>query len=400
MKQNLWLTLVTCLAYCVDKELWKAIDYLKEQVIRILINSCAVSIPCDRSNITVRASDARCWRYPILTGAQELFRIRIRVLKEQQEKDRRILLDNQQRMRLAAKAKRLTRKLLEETSVLFTPDTVLGWYRRLIAQKYDGSENCKNPGRPKISQEITDLVIRFKQENPRWGYTRIRDYLVYLGHKIGETTVKNILLENGYDPEPDLTRKTTWKEFIKSHWNVLAACDFFSVELLVKGKLIRCLVLFAMDLATRKVEILGIRSQPNGPWMEQIARNLTCEGSFLAGKKYLIHDRDPLYTDKFESILKTTGVESVKLPPRSPNLNAHAERFVRSVKEECLDHLILSSEDQLRHVLSEYLQYYQHERIHQGLNRIIEPQHEGCQGDIICIKRLGGLLKSYHRRAA
>jgi hypothetical protein len=125
MKENLWLTLFTCLAYCVDKELWKAIDYLKGQV---------------------------------------------RVLKEQQEKDKRILLDNRQRTRLAAKAKRLTQELLEATTVLFTPDTILGWCRKLIAQKYDGSENCRNPGRPRMSQEIIDLVIRFKKENPHWGY--------------------------------------------------------------------------------------------------------------------------------------------------------------------------------------------------------------------------------------
>ncbi len=160
-------------------------------------------------------------------------------------------------------------------------------------------------------------MIQFKEENPRWGYTRIRDYLVYLGHKIGETTVKNILIENGLDPEPDLTRKTTWKEFLKSHWNVLAACDLFSIELLVKGKLVRYMVLFAINLATRKVEILGVGAQPNGPWMEQIARNASGEHGFLAGKKYLIHDRDPLYTDKFDSILKAAGVEAVKLPPQS-----------------------------------------------------------------------------------
>jgi putative transposase len=273
MKQHLWLTLMTCLAFCLDKELWKAIDYLKEQV---------------------------------------------RVLKEQQEKDKRILLDNRQRTRLAAKAKRLTRELLEHS----------------------------------------------------------------------------------YDPEPDLARKTTWKEFLSSHWHVLAACDLFSVELFVKGKLVRYMVFFALHVATRKVEILGIGAQPDGPWMEQIARNVSGEGGFLTGKKYLIHDRDPLYTKKFDSILKGAGVEAVKLPPRSPNLSPQAERFVRSVREEGLDDLILSSEDQLRYVLSEYLQYYHHERIHQGLNRIIEPQHEGHQGEIICIERLGGLLKSYHRKAA
>jgi putative transposase len=355
MKENLWLTMVTCLAYCLDQELWKAIDYLKEQV---------------------------------------------RVLKKQQEKERRILLDNRQRTRLATKAKRLTRELLEQTTVLFTPETVLGWYRKLIAQKYDGSKNRRTPGRPKISQEIIDLVVRFREENPHWGYTRIRDYIVHLGYKIGETTVKNILVENGYDPEPDLTRKTTWKEFLSRHWNVLAACDLFSVELFIKGKLVRYMVLFAIELATRKVEILGIDAQPNGPWMEQIARNVSGEGGFLVGKKYLIHDRDPLYTDKFGHILKTAGVKPVKLPARSPNLNAYAERFVRSIKEECLNQLILSSEEQLRYVVSEYLEYYHHERPHQGLNRIIEPQHEGNHGDIICIERLGGLLKSYHRKAA
>ena len=113
-----------------------------------------------------------------------------------------------------------------------------------------------------------------------------------------------------------------------------------------------------------------------------------------------LHDRDPLHTDKFDSILKAAGVDPVKLPPRSPNLAAHTERFVRSIKEECLDHLILSSEDQLRYVLGEYLKYYHHERIHQGLNRIIEPQHGRNQGEIIRIERLGGLLKSCHRKAA
>jgi putative transposase len=354
-KQKLWLTFITCLAYCVDKELWKAIDYLKEQV---------------------------------------------RVLKELQENEKRILLNNHQRIRLAAKAKHLTRKLLDETTVLFTPETILGWYRKLIARKYDGSQNAKNPGRPKITKEITELVIRFKCENPHWGYTRIRDYIVYLGYKIGETTVKNILLENGFDPEPTSTRKTTWKQFIMSHWNVLAACDFFSVELLIKGKLVRSMVLFAMDLSSRKVEILGIRSQPNSSWMEQIARNLTWDDTFLSGKKYLIHDRNPLFTAKFESILKTSGVEPIKLPPRSPNLNAYAERFVRSIKEECLNHLVLSSEEQLHYVLAEYLEYYHHERIHQGINRLIEPTHGACHGEIVTIERLGGLLKSYYRKAA
>jgi len=134
--------------------------------------------------------------------------------------------------------------------------------------------------------------------------------------------------------------------------------------------------------------------------MEQIARNLTWEDSVLSGKRYLIHDRDPLYPAKFESILRGAGVNPVKLPARSPNLNAHAERFVRSIKQECLNHLILSSEEQLRHVLPECREHCHHERIHEGIKGIIKPRRDGNHGEILCIERLGGLLRSYHREAA
>ena len=359
MKQKLWITLVTYLAYCIDKELYKAIDYLREQV---------------------------------------------RVLVEQQEKhNKRILLTNSQRMRVAAKAKRLSRKMLEQCTVLFTPDTVLGWFRKLIAEKYDGSENRKTVGRPRITEEIVNLVIQFKKENPRWGYQKITDQIVYLGYKISKSTVKNILIENGYDPEPDLTVKSTWHEFIKSHWEVLTACDFFTVELLVGRKLIRCTIFFVIELSTRKVFFAPIKLQPDGDYMKQIARILTdYENGFLNSKKYLIHDRDPLYkTKEFHQILIFSGIKPVKLPPRSPDLNPYAERFVKSVKSECLNYLILSSVEQLEYVLKNYCDYYHHERIHQSLGRIIEPIHRiDDSAEIACIERLGGLLKSYHRLAA
>jgi putative transposase len=135
--------------------------------------------------------------------------------------------------------------------------------------------------------------------------------------------------------------------------------------------------------------------------MEQIARNITdCEDGFLKNKKYLIHDRDTLYTNKFSAILRSEEIESIKLPLKSPNLHAYAERFVRTVKEECISYLILSSEKQLQYVLSEFLEYYHTGRVHQGLGGIIEPKYRGNIGEIFCIKRLGGLLKSYHRKAA
>jgi len=316
MKQRLWLTLITYLAYCVDKEQYKAIDYLKEQV---------------------------------------------RVLIEHQEKqNKRILLTNSQRMRVAAKAKRLSRKTLEQCTELFTVDTIMHWYHKLIAEKYDGSKQRKSPGRPRITEEIVNLVIRFKEENPRWGYQKITDQIVYLGHKISKSSVKNILIENGYDPEPDLTARSTWHEFIKSHWDVLAACDFFTIELLVGQKLIRCTVFFVIELATRKVFYAPIKLQPDGAYMKQVAKILIdSEDGFLRGKRYLIHDRDPLYrTDGFHGLLKSIGVKPVRLPARSPNLNSYAERYVKSVKSECLDHLILSSVEQLEYALTQFSEYY------------------------------------------
>jgi len=359
MKQKMWITLATCLAYCIDKELYKAIDYLREQV---------------------------------------------RVLVEHQEKQNQcIRLNNSQRMRVAAKAKRLSRKMLEQCTELFTADTIMRWFRELIAQKYDGSQNRTSPGRPQIGPEIVNLVIRFKEENPRWGYQKITYQIVYLGHKISKSSVKNILIENGYDPEPDLTVRSTWHEFIKSHWDVLTACDFFTIELLVSHKLVRCTVFFVIELSTRKVFYAPIKLQPDGAYMKQVAKILTdSEDGFLQGKRYLIHDRDPLYrTDGFHEILKSIGVVPVRLPARSPDLNCFAERYVKSVKSECLDHMILSSVAQLEYVLEQYCEYYHHERIHQSLGRIIEPKHTIEEtAEIICIERLGGLLKSYHRLAA
>ncbi len=195
----------------------------------------------------------------------------VRVLVEQQEKqNKRILLTNRQRMRVAAKAKRLSRKMLEQCMVLFTPDTVMRWFNKLIAEKYDGSQQRGKVGRPQMTPEIVALVIRFKEENHRWGYQKITDQIVYLGYEISKSSVKNILIENGYDPEPDLTVRSTWHDFIRSHWDVLAACDFFTIELLVGTKLVRCTVFFVIELATRKVFFAPIKLQPDGRYINRL----------------------------------------------------------------------------------------------------------------------------------
>ncbi len=325
-----------------------------------------------------------------------------RVLREQLA-GKRLRFTDGQRRRLAAKAKAIGRKGLFEIGTLVTPDTLLRWYRRLIAKKYDGSKTRK-PGRPKTPVEIEELIVRMARDNSRWGYTRIRGALYNLGHEIGRNTVKRILLENGFDPAPLRKKEMSWKTFLKAHWGAIAATDFFSVEVLTLRGLVRYFVLFIIELETRRVEIAGIVQQPDGEWMKQIARNLTdAEEGFLNGARYLIHDRDPLFTEAFREVLGSSGVRMVKLPARSPDLNAYAERFVRSIKSECLAQIIPLGERHLRTAVKEYTGHYHLERNHQGLeNELIEkPSDEPDRdGSVECQERLGGVLQYYYRRAA
>jgi putative transposase len=275
------------------------------------------------------------------------------------------------------------------------------WYRRLIARKYDGSKS-RTVGRPRTAAEIEALILQMAHQNPTWGYTRIRGALYNLGHEIGRNTIKRILLEDGIDPIQ--RRGMSWEMFLKAHWGAIAATDFFSVEVLTRVGLVRCFVFFVMDLQTRRIEIAGIAQQPDGEWMKQIARNLTdADSGFLNGARYLIHDRDPLFTERFREILNPSGVKTLKLPARSPNLNAYAERFVRSVKSECLAKIIPLGKRHLRKAVMEYTEHYHLERNHQGLdNELIEKliDERNMDGAVECRERLGGILNYYHRRAA
>jgi putative transposase len=255
-----------------------------------------------------------------------------------------------------------------------------------------------------VQDEIQRLVVRMATENRNWGYRRIQGALANLGHEVARSTVANILKEHGLEPAPERSRKTTWKEFLSQHRGVIAAADFFTVEAWTRSGLTRFLVLFLIDLSSRRVEIAGVTREAHGLWMSQVARNLsdTAEG-FLVGKRYLIHDRDPLFTAEFLETLATSGVQPVKLPPRSPNLNAHAERFVRTIKESCLERMILFGEGSLRKAIQEFVRHYHRERNHQGLgNRLIIEDESGVGrgGAIRCRQRLGGMLNYYYRAAA
>jgi transposase InsO family protein len=241
-------------------------------------------------------------------------------------------------------------------------------------------------------------------ENRMWGYDRIQGALQNLGHKVSATSVADVLRRHGIEPAPERERKTTWKEFLNRHWDQIVAADFFTIEVWSKAGLQRFMVLFFIELSTRRVQLSGIAKCPNGLWMAQIARTITdCEDGVMKDRRYLIHDRDPLFTKDFLDTLRQFGILSVKLPPRLPNLNAFAERFVRSIKEECLDRMIFFGEDHLRRAVREYLVHYHTERNHQGLKNalIVQATASSVQTGIVkCRERLGGTLSHYFRDAA
>lgn len=324
------------------------------------------------------------------------------VLREKLGK-RRLLLSDEQRRRLAVKAKVLGRKLLAEVGTLVTPDTLLRWHHLLVAKKWDYSQR-RRPGRPQLAQEIQELVVRLARENPGWGYDRIQGALANLGHDISDTSVGNILKAHGIEPAPRRKRNTTWKTFLKAHWHVLAAVDFTTIEVWGLKGLVTMYLLFVMEVATRRVHFAGCTTSPEEAWMKQVARNLTAaDDGFLQGKEYILMDRDSKFSAGFRKLLAEAGIEPVLLPPRSPNLNAHLERFHRSLKAECLECLIFFGEQPLRRAIAEFGEHYHRERNHQGLdNKLIDPEVTVGQasGTVTCRERLGGLLKYYYRCAA
>ena len=285
---------------------------------------------------------------------------------------KRILLSDEERISLAVRGKALGKRLAENISIV-SPETLLKWHRMLVARKFDYSERRKKQGQEPVSMEVRKLVVKMAAENPSWGSDRIVGAMKNLGHRISDTTVGKILKENGISPSPERTRGTSWARFIKSHKDVLWATDFFSEEVWSPFGLVTVYVLFFIQISTRKVVLGGVTSHPDSAWVEQVARNVTGYDGELNGAKYLIHDRDGKYTDRFDFIFKGAGCKAVKLPAKSPNLNAYAERFVRSIKEGCLHRLILFGEKSLKHVVKEFILHYNHERNHQEMENMSFP---------------------------
>jgi hypothetical protein len=327
-----------------------------------------------------------------------------RILKAQIKP--RLRLSDAERTTLAEIGHRLGRKALEEVAAVAKPDTILGWYRKLIANKFDGSKARRTQGRPRIEEEIESLVVRMAKENPSWGYDRIVGAMANLGHKLSDQTVGNILRRHDVPPAPKRKHTTSWKDFIRGHLDVLAGTDFFTVEVFTLKGLVTYYVLFFIHLESRKVCLAGMTPNPDEKWMKQTARNATLEQwGFLANCRYLLHDRDSKFCPAFDQIIESGNVKPIQLPARSPNLNSFSERWVKSVKEECLSKLILFGESSLKRALQQYELHYHEERNHQGKeNHLLFPRQTRAvgsdQGSVQCQERLGGLLKYYYRQAA
>ena len=286
-------------------------------------------------------------------------------------------LTDDQRRRLAAKGKPLGRRSLHQVATLVTPDTILRWHRKLIAAQW--THQAKRVGRPGIMKTIRELIVRMAKDNPSWGYCRIQGELKKLDHRVARSTVAKTLRDQGIPPSPE--RPTSWRTFLKAHADVIAAADFFTVEVWTGRGLVTHYVLFVIDHATRAVYVAGATPNPDSAFMAQVARNLTDHvDGFLRAKQFLVVDRDTKFTKQFAAILERVGVRVMQTAFQAPNMNAFAERWVQSIQRECLDRLILFGERRLRRVLTEYVMHYNSERPHQGIGNAL-CEHLAYDGD-------------------
>jgi transposase InsO family protein len=289
------------------------------------------------------------------------------------------------------------RAALRQIAAVATPDTLLRWHRHLIARKWT---YARRSGRRGVLHEIRQLVVRMARENPTWGYTRIQGALKNVGHCVGRSTIRRILRAAGLPPVPQ--RPTSWQRFVKAHWGAIAGADFFTTEVWTWRGLVTYYTAFVIDLGSRRVQILGSTPHPDALFMQQIVRTMTMvPDGVVDAPRVLICDRDRKWSSDVRRRLQEAGVRVVLTPERAPNANAYAERFVRSIKEECLDRLIPLGERHFRRAITEYLEHYHDERNHQGLdNRLISGPSVIRMGSRVRRRaRLGGLLNFYERAA-
>jgi putative transposase len=326
-----------------------------------------------------------------------LLRHQLRVLERQVARPRLTPAD---RALLAAFSRVLPRRAWR-TSELVTPATLLRWHRELVARRWTYPH--RRPGRPATDAETRELVLRLARENPGWGYRRIQGELVALGIKLAASTVWSILKQAGIEPAPKRL-ETSWAEFLRRQAASIFECDFVTVDTLF---LKRFYVLFFIELATRRVHLGGITTNPDGPWVTQQARNLLMQLDDHGGRRprVLIRDRDSKFTREFDEVFRSEGIRVIKAPVRAPKARAHAERWVGSARRECLDRLLILGRRHLHHVLVIYIRHYNEHRPHRALEQQAPVSCDQRIADMIDLDRvrrrdlLGGLIHEYELAA-
>jgi putative transposase len=300
---------------------------------------------------------------------------------------------------LAAWSRRVPRQ--RWSSFFVTPDTLRRWHRRLVARRW--TYPARQPGRPPIGAETRELVLRLARENPRWGYHRIAGELAALGLGVAATTVRRLVREAGLGPA-GRRAGVSWRELIRGQAASMLACDFCSVDTVFAARLY---VLFFIELGRRRAHMVGCTRHPSGAWCAQRARQLGWSlGERASPPRFLIHDRDSKFSAAFDEVFRSQGVEIVRTPIQAPQANAYAERFVGTVRRECLDWILIASRRQLERVLGVYVDHYNGHRPHRGLGLVAPQPRPGLRPaappDPLRVHRrdrLGGLIHEYSAAA-
>ncbi len=282
---------------------------------------------------------------------------------------------------------------------LVTPATILRWHRRLIAKKWTYRHRT---GRPPIDPELAALIGQLAEQNPTWGYQRIQGELLKIGCRVGASTARRVLKMLHIPPAPTRSDRTSWRQFLRAQASTMLACDFFHNDCALT--LQRVYVFLVIEINTRHVHILGTTTNPDGPWTTQQARNLIADlGDRAAQFRYLIRDRAGQFTSSFDTVFADAGITVVKIPPRCPQANAYAERFVRTVRAELTDRMLIFGQRHLRRVLAEYVTHYNQQRPHRGRGlrppSPVRPPPTDAFTPVTRLPILGGLINEYRPAA-
>ena len=352
--------------------MWRALDFsVSDALFTFLIPYAVLSLPPPLRSLLVAFAD---WINQQQREVIEYLQEENRVLREQLGPQRLRFTDDQ-RVRLAAKAKVLGRRALKECGSLVLPDTLRAWHRRLIIHQDDGHQR-RGPGRPRVRAEIRELILRMARENRQWGYTRIQGALANLVHEVGRGTIANILKQHGIEPAPERQKRTTWQEFLKIHWDVHAAMDFSTVDLWTATTVTRSAILFVIDLAACRLEMIGIESGLDSPWVMLCGRYLSEAVDGLLTERLLLRDRDPLRTDAACETPAAVGVRTVRAPPLA-DVNVHAKQSVRPNQG------VVCESDDRAHA------HYDRDHLLQGTNSSSSPVRRANRVS----QRLGSLLR-------